>query len=95
MNAQGLEVLECAARESDIRLDDTDRVILLYLAKHKTGTVTEIEKAIGNVSRTVVFYRLLTFKGAGLVTSSRKSRNVVTYSLSSRAIAVIQRDDPN
>jgi len=64
---------------------------LQYLAEHKSATVTEMERAIGSVSRTVVFYRLLTFKGAGLVTSYRKSRNVVCYSLSGKAIAAIEQ----
>jgi DNA-binding transcriptional ArsR family regulator len=89
MNVKSLEVLERAARQADIRLDDTDRIILQYLVNHKSATVTEIENAIDSVSRTVVFYRLLTFKGAGLVTSSRKSRNVVQYSLSSQARAIL------
>jgi predicted transcriptional regulator len=81
MNRLNFEAIKNTAQESDIRFDSTDRVILQYLAQHKCATVTEIEKAIGGVSRTVVFYRLLTFKGAGLVTSYRKSRSVVCYSL--------------
>lgn len=85
MDRESLKALESEAQESDIRFDATDRAILQYLAEHESATVTEIENAIGNVSRTVVFYRLLTFKGAGLVTSFRKSRNLVAYSLSSRA----------
>jgi DNA-binding transcriptional ArsR family regulator len=91
MNEKDLEILELAARASDIRLDDTDRAIFQYLAKHKFATVTEIENAIENVSRTVVFYRLLTFKGAGLVTSSRKSRNIVNYALRPQTRAVTRQ----
>ena len=81
MNRLNFESLENTAETSDIRFDPTDRAILEYLAEHEPATVTEIKRAIGSVSRTVVFYRLLTFKGAGLVTSYRKSRSVVCYSL--------------
>ncbi len=84
MDTYDLEALASEAQESGIRLDSTDRAILQYLAEHKSATVTQIERAIGSVSRTVVFYRLLTFKGAGLVTSYRKSRSVVRYSLAPR-----------
>ncbi|MGA2885229.1 MAG: helix-turn-helix domain-containing protein [Halobacteriota archaeon] len=81
MNKSSFEAVRNTAQESDIRFDATDRVILEYLAEHEPATVTEIVRAIGSVSRTVVFYRLLTFKGAGLVTSYRKSRSLVHYSL--------------
>ena len=81
MNKSSFEAVRNTAQESDIRFDATDRVILEYLAEHEPTTVTEIVRAIGSVSRTVVFYRLLTFKGAGLVTSYRKSRSLVHYSL--------------
>jgi DNA-binding transcriptional ArsR family regulator len=91
MNKRDFTVLESTALESDIRVDATDRAILLYLLEHESATVSELEKAVARVSRTVIFYRLLTFKGAGLVTSSRKSRNVVNYALSPQVKAAISQ----
>jgi predicted transcriptional regulator len=91
MKERDFKVLEDVARESDIRLDGTDRAIIQYLSEHKAATATEIKNAIENASRTVIFYRLLTFKGAGLVTSSRKSRNIVNYALSPQAKAVARQ----
>ncbi|MGZ4848929.1 MAG: helix-turn-helix domain-containing protein [Halobacteriota archaeon] len=62
--------------------DDTDIAIWQHLAFRGPATVTAIQRAIEHVPRTTIFYRLLTLKGAGLVTSTRTARNKVVYSLS-------------
>ncbi|MGZ4864858.1 MAG: winged helix-turn-helix transcriptional regulator [Halobacteriota archaeon] len=65
-----------------IRLDSIDEKIVAYLSKHKFATAAELQRAIGPISRTTVFYRLLTLRAAGIVTSHRTSRKVVVYVLS-------------
>lgn len=91
MQKTDIQSIKDTLARSDIRFDSVDMAILGYLAGHEHATVTEIERAIGNVSHTLVFYRLLTFKSAGLVVSRRKSRNAVLYSLKPKVQPVCEQ----
>lgn len=71
-----------AVSQQGIRFDPMDERILTHLRECKCATATEVQKAIGAISRTTVFYRLLTLRAEGIVTSHRTSRNTVVYALS-------------
>ncbi|MGZ7180225.1 MAG: winged helix-turn-helix domain-containing protein [Halobacteriota archaeon] len=76
-----MKSIKNTAANADVRFDLTDESIVRYLSKHDGATLTEVQQALGTVARTVVYYRLLTLKGAGLVTSTRTARNKVEWSL--------------
>ncbi len=77
-----IDSIQKVMSQKGIRFDPMDERIVAHLRECKCATATEVQKAIGAISRTTVFYRLLTLRAEGIVTSHRTSRNTVVYALS-------------